>query len=230
MRAVLLVVLVCGCPGRSKGGPPADLPDLEPEGRTMPRIIENWSDLQPRLHSVYRGGLATDDTGASCATGLRAVMPLDRTPPEQLCTPTADVIGWHAGGSAAWPAGAADVWIGTTPNGRDERIAVAIPASEGRDRLDDGVGESLALQYRCGQLGMVWGQIPAEDLACSSDDQCQLFSASCFTAVVGVHALRPYQEIFDRWGGTCADPLGGACAPGQAFASCTDGKCVVMHE
>jgi hypothetical protein len=228
MRAVLLAVLVAGCSG-SGGSRPADLPDLEPEARSMPRIIEGWSDLQPRLHTVYRGSLATDGDGATCAANLKVVMPLDRTPPPQLCTPTGDVVGWHAGHASEWPAGHADVWIGTTPSGRDERIAVAIPVSEGRDRLDDGVGESLAIQYRCGQLGLVWGQIPPEDQVCASDTDCRKFSAMCFSAVVAEKAAAPYQEIFDRWGGTCPDPLGGACPPDDAKASCVEQRCQLLR-
>jgi hypothetical protein len=226
-RVMALAALV-GCAGRSGGGSPDQPTFEEPGTRAWPSIIESWADLQPRLR-VYRGQLVgrlgDDGTYETCAGGLRAIVPPDATPPDELCTTDEAVLGKH--GAHAWPAGHPDVWIGTSPSGHDERIAVALAVAPGAEHFGDAVGQALAEQYRCGQLALVWGRIPDADLVCEADHDCHLFTSMCFDAAVARAAAAPYREIHERWGGVCLDPTGGACPPSSARAACQQGRCQV---
>ncbi len=188
-------------------------------------IVTNWSELQPRLHAVYRGRLAVE-SGEACASDLKAVLPADAAPPARLCTPLLEMVAWHIGHSVGMPTGA-DLWIATTrdPAGR-ERVAVASGVWERPAVFGASDRAALAAQFNCGQLAIRW-RVPAADLACTNDADCRVIGTKCSTVAVAERAAAPYLALHARWGGTCDDPLGGVCPPPRVGAVCMERICTV---
>ncbi len=200
---------------------------------TRPRVddlVATWGELAPRLHGLHRGRLEVAD-GAVCVSGMRTIAGAGAggAPPPRLCTPLAEVVGWH-GGDVVPLVSSADAWIATAAGPGSLRVVAAVGAwSTARDD-DRDARDALARQYHCGQLGWFWGQLPAADLACRADADCRLLTATCFTAAVAVAAAAPYEAVRARWGGTCLHPAGGMCPPARAHAACLAGRCAVVHD
>jgi hypothetical protein len=210
---LLAALASCGPPAARPAADPAPAPAAATDDDAAPPLdfVTDWASLEPRVHAILRGEL-TLAPGTACAIA----------PPVQLCTPTADVVGWHA--TYSFGAGD-DQWIVTERVGGVERIAVALAVMPGVDALDDDTRAMLADQYRCGQLGRFWGALPDEDVACSADADCRLITSTCFTVAVAEDAAAPYLDVHARVGGPCLHPAGGVCAPSTARAACQGGRC-----